>query len=259
VRSTTATRRHSACAFVALCVLVGGSLSGPLNRAASAQSLRGSVASLDLQSIQADRHDVTYLPGTVELKRFVDAGILVPVSGNRDYRLKDVSFPFARTEVRLFIERLAGQYRLACGEPLVVTSLTRPLSHQPRNASDRSVHPTGMALDLRRPQGRCRQWLEDTLLYLEDHAVLEATAERRPPHYHVAVFPSQYAAYVERAAARAPEPTPRFHTVRRGDTLWAIAHRHGVSASVLRRANQLRSTTIHPGQTLRVPVGRPGD
>jgi hypothetical protein len=238
---------------------VGGSLSGPLNRAASAQSLRGSVASLDLQSIQADRHDFTYLPGTVELKRFVDAGILVPVSGNRDYRLKDVSFPFARTEVRLFIERLAGQYRLACGEPLVVTSLTRPLSHQPRNASDRSVHPTGMALDLRRPQGRCRQWLEDTLLYLEDHAVLEATAERRPPHYHVAVFPSQYAAYVEGAAARAPEPTPRFHTVRRGDTLWAIAHRHGVSASVLRRANQLRSTTIHPGQTLRVPVGRPGD
>jgi hypothetical protein len=259
VRRILVIRRRSVPAVVALLVLVGVCPPGQLDRMASAQSLRGSAASLDLQAIQADRHDLTYLPGTKELQRFVENGILVPVNGNRDYQLKDVSFPFARTEVRLFIERLAGQYRLACGEPLVVTSLTRPLSHQPRNASNRSVHPTGMALDLRRPQGRCRQWLEDTLLYLEGQAVLEATAERRPPHYHVAVFPSQYAAYVGRATARPSESTSRSHTVRRGDTLWAIANRYGVSVDSLRRANQRRSTLIHPGQILRVPVSRPGD
>ena len=116
----------------------------------SAQSLRGSAASLDVQTDQAARHDLTYLSGRVELRRFVDAGLLVPVDGSRDYTLEDVSFPFARPEVKLFIERLSQQYRRACGQRLVVTSLTRPQSHQPRNASDRSVHPTRMALDLRR-------------------------------------------------------------------------------------------------------------
>ena len=229
---------------------------GLLQGGASAQTLRGSASSLDLQTTQAARHDFTYLPGTAQLRRFVDAGLLVSVGGNRDYTLKDVSFPFARPSAKLFIERLAGQYRRACGERLVVTSLTRPRSHQPRNASDRSVHPTGMALDLRRPQGTCRQWLERTLLYLEGQAVLEATAEHSPPHYHVAVFPGQYAAYVERLTALAVRgnlSSPSVYTVRPGDTLWEIAQRHGTSTRTLRRTNGLSSTRIYPGQALRVP------
>ena len=246
-------RRHILLACAAIAMLAGG---------ASAQSLRGSASSLDLQVEQAERHDFTYLRGTTQLRGFVDAGLLVPVGGNRDYSLKDVSFPFARPEVKLFIERLSSQYRGACGEPLVVTSLTRPTeSPQPRNASDRSVHPTGMALDLRRPQGRCRQWLERTLLFLEDEAVLEATAERSPPHYHVAVFPSQYARYVtlqtaSRAGSSSTTRRPGVYTVRRGDTLWEIARRHDTSTRALRRTNDLSSTRIYPGQALTVPAAR---
>ena len=225
---------------------------------ASAQSLRGSASSLDLQAEQAKQHDFTYLPGRAEVRRFVDAGLLVPVDGNRDYSLTNVSFPFARPAVKLFIERLSGQYRRACGEQMMVTSLTRPKAHQPRNASDRSVHPTGMALDLRRPQGRCRQWLEHTLLSLEDQDVLEATAERSPPHYHVAVFPNQYFAHVGRLTGSGAGRTklPRVYTVRRGDTLWEIARRHGTSTRALRRTNGLSSTRIYPGQALSVPDAR---
>ena len=191
----------------------------------------------------------------------MDAGRLVPVAGTRDYTLVDVSFPYALPEARLFIERVSAQYRRACHERLVVTSLTRPLSHQPRNASDRSVHPTGMAIDLRRPHGRCRAWLESVLLSLEAGGVLEATVERRPPHYHVVVFPKPYAAYVKRLTARAArrtgEPavaeTTVFHVVRRGDTLTRIARRHGASIDALRRANGLTSSLILPGQALRLP------
>jgi hypothetical protein len=233
--------------------------SGLLAGVAEAQSLRGSAASLDLQNNQALRHDFTFLRESAQLRRFVGAGLLVQVKGGRDYSLKAVSFPYTRPEVLLFIERLSAQYRRACGEKLIVTSLTRPMSHQPRNASPRSVHPTGMALDLRRPTNMtCRRWLEDTLLQLEDRSVLEATKERGPPHYHVAVFPSAYAKYVSDMLSRSTRlvsatPAQR-HTVRRRETLWKISNRYGTTPAQIQRANELRSSLIYPGQVLTIPV-----
>ena len=257
VRASFPRPRRCVTLLLAAALLLGG-----LPGRAPAQSLRGSRASLDRQVAQARRHDFTHLANARQLRRFVDAGYLVPVSGNADYTLFDVSFPFARPAVRLFIERLSAQYRRACGERLVVTSLTRPRSHQPRNASDRSVHPTGMAVDLRRPAGRCRAWLESVLLSLEARGLVEATAERRPPHYHVAVYPASYADYVARQTAggggeeSAAPAAIAFHVVRRGDTLGRIARRYGAAIDALRRANDLTSSLIHPGQTLRVPGAR---
>lgn len=160
--------------------------------AAAAQSLYGSHESLVKQNLVAQQHDYAYLRNTQELTQAVENGTLVPVRGNDDYQLagEEVSFPYARAEVKTFLEQLACAYRAACGEPLVVTSLVRPISRQPWNASPISVHPTGMAVDLRRSDRRgCRQWLESTLLALEGEGMIEATRERWPPHYHVAVFP----------------------------------------------------------------------
>ena len=45
-------------------------------------------------------------------------------------------------------------------------------------------------------------------------------------------------------------PTPRTLTVRRGDTLWAISRRAGVSVAELRALNALDGDTIHVGQEL---------
>ncbi len=44
------------------------------------------------------------------------------------------------------------------------------------------------------------------------------------------------------------------HVVRRGDSLGRIGSRHGVSVTSLMQANNIRSTTIHPGQRLIIPV-----
>ncbi len=216
-----------------------------------AQSLTGSSRSLDRQNRVAIQHDYTYITTPAQVKRFVSAGYLVRVPGNRDYRLHGVAYPYAREEVALFLTRLGSQYRSACGEQLVVTSLTRPRTRQPRNASDRSVHPTGMAMYLRRPNNSsCRAWLESVLLHLEGAGALEATRERRPPHYHVALFPKQYGAYVETRLANA-EDTQYF--VRSGDSLWKIAKKHGTTVAQLRSANDLRGSRIYAGQVLTVP------
>ncbi|HEX6309361.1 MAG TPA: DUF5715 family protein [Longimicrobiales bacterium] len=169
-----------------------------------AQTLRGSTKTMQRQNRVAQQHDFTFLQTSAQVARFVNAGYLEPLRGNGNYELARVSHAVARPAVRLFVERLAAQYRSACGEKLVVTSLTRPSLEQPRNASDLSVHPAGMAVDLRISRKRsCVRWLEKTLLSLEKQGVLDVTRERRPPHYHVALFPQPYERYVTNIAGAA--------------------------------------------------------
>lgn len=227
-------------------------------RLVEAQSLRGSPQTVIRQNLAAQEHEFTFLRDAQHVQRFVEAGYLIPINSNHVYRVKRIGFPYARPEVRLFLSRLGRQYKAACGEDLVVTSLTRPWTRQPRNASPRSVHPTGMAVDLRRSTNRnCRQWLEDVLLYLEGRGVLEAVRETRPPHYHVAVFPKQYAAYVAAREKGGDDGTTEVvrearYRVRTGDTLWTIARNTGTSVSELRAVNGLRGSRIFPGQVLQL-------
>lgn len=218
-----------------------------------AQSLRGSSASLAKQNRQVEAHNFSYLKSRHEVERFVRDGLLVPIEGNEDYQWAKVSFPYARPAVKVFLERLGREYRAVCGEPLVVTSLVRPISHQPRNASDRSVHPTGMAVDLRRNnEPKCRSWLESTLLRLEAQGVLEATHEKRPPHYHIALFPKPYTQYL--ASGVESDDKVAFYQVRRGDSLWTIARKHATTVDELKRVNGLKSSRVLAGQVLRIPV-----
>lgn len=173
---------------------------------AEASGLRGSPASMRAQHGVALEHDFTFLRTSAQVEEFVEEGRLEPVTGNEDYRVNEVSFPYARPEVVLFIERVGRLYHEATGERLVVTSLTRPRSAQPGNAHRLSVHPAGMAVDLRVPASAwSREWLESALLELENEGVLDVTRERNPPHYHVAVFPSSFAEY---AAANPLPPRP---------------------------------------------------
>lgn len=224
--------------------------------AASAQSLNGSPWSVTRQYRVAQEHDFTFLHSARSVRDFVSRGYLVQIPGNANYTLANVSFPYARPEVKLFVERMGAQYRAACGERLVVTSLTRPRANQPRNASARSVHPTGMAVDFRvSSQRSCRSWLESTLLSLERQGVIEATRERHPPHYHVAVFPNPYSRYVASLTDRSlPEPGDIIHhEVRRGDSLWSIARNYGIDVDSLKEANNLAGSRIYAGQTLKIP------
>lgn len=168
-----------------------------------AQSLKGSRPSMQEQFDEAKENNLSRLRTPAQVEKFEDLGLLVELRGSASYRTSGVRFPVARPSVKLFVDRISVQYRAACGEQLVITSLTRPINKQPKNASRLSVHPAGMSVDLRVSRSpRCRSWLESTLLQLERADVIEATRERRPPHYHVAVFPDNYRAYVARRDAQ---------------------------------------------------------
>jgi LysM repeat protein len=255
---------------------------------AQAQTLMGSAASMEKQYQLARTYGFKFVNTASEVQGNINSRQLVRVNPDRYMELHDVSYPYAVSETKLFLGRLSAQYYSACGEKLMVTSLLRPRNRQPANASVRSVHPTGMAADLRIPVKRsCRAWLENTLLSLEKERVLDVTRERYPPHYHVAVYAKQYETRVatiygssfgqpvtelrsqpEREATEVTEVTEvtvaarsaarpvaqQSYVVRKGDSLSEIADRTGVSVPQLRSANGLRGNLINAGQKLRIPT-----
>lgn len=71
----------------------------------------------------------------------------------------------------------------------------------------------------------------------------------------VSAIPLQ--AHVAAAPAAIADPET-IHIVQRGDTLYSIARRYGVTVQALMAYNSLTSTTIYVGQRLLIPGGGPG-
>ena len=111
-----------------------------------------------------------------------------------------------------------------------------------------------MAVDLRRPAGSCLRWLRTALLDEERAGIVEATEERHPRHFHVAVFPNTPAVAVRISSRGGQRPELERYRVRPGDTLWEIAKRRDTTVKALREINKLRSEQIVAGQTLLVPA-----
>ena len=166
---------------------------------ARADSLAGSPSSMVHQHDIAMKEEYRFLRTPKDVQALTSAGALVEVTDNENLTLSKVSYPFARPEVRGFIERFADIYRDSTGTRLVVTSLTRPASTQPANAHKLSVHPAGMAVDLRVPaDSASRAFLERSLLAMERAGVLDVTREHTPSHYHIAVFAEAFAPWAAR-------------------------------------------------------------
>lgn len=169
-------------------------------------SLSGSSESMERQHRVAVEHGYEFLRRSTDLRRALEAGELVELEQTSALALKYPRESAAKPELKHFAEHFAERMMEACGDRLVVTSLARPLTRQPRNAHRLSVHPAGMAMDLRRPrQSACRRWLEAALLDLEEKGVLDVTRERSPAHYHVALFPDRYLAHMGLDARRRAE------------------------------------------------------
>jgi hypothetical protein len=172
-------------------------------RLASAADFKGTPAKMERQHEIAVEESYSFLRTAADVKRLVASGALVPVTANADFTLSGVSFPFARPEVRSFIEHFAAQYHDSTGEGLVVTSLTRPEVAQPKNAHVLSVHPAGMAVDLRVPATTgARAWFDRALAAMQRDGLIDVTREHTPPHYHIAVFAEKWLPFAARADSR---------------------------------------------------------
>jgi len=265
--------------LLTLALGVAASKADAQRRARFPTELRGSQESVQKMWDFATTHSLTFYRTPRDIDQAVADGKLVPLTGGASYELtRGVGFSYATREAKQFVAAFAPQYLAACGTPLVVTSAARPTNRQPRNSNPYSVHPTGIAIDLRRPPaGACQRWLRSALAELESQGYVEATEERRPVHLHVAVLtePGKIAALpplasgalagtssVQRSngeiAARPTVAAPsipdaparvasgsdadpirgRIYRVREGDTLWDVAQRSGVSVRALARANR---------------------
>ncbi len=162
----------------------------PAAHPAHAQSLRGSPAKVERAYRFAQSRGIAFTPTRSAVTNGVRDGAYVPLRPSGSMRLKGVALPYVRPATRSFVVALASRYRAACKAPLVVTSAIRPTAAQRllRNGVEKSVHPTGMAVDLRAPVGSCRLWLRRELLAASRRGVVDATEERRPAHFHVTVF-----------------------------------------------------------------------
>ncbi len=59
---------------------------------------------------------------------------------------------------------------------------------------------------------------------------------------------------VSEAKAEKTKPTYKVHRVRKGETLSSIAKAYGVSPEEIKRLNNLKSSRLHAGQRIRIPV-----
>ncbi|MFL5618987.1 MAG: DUF5715 family protein [Gemmatimonadaceae bacterium] len=159
-------------------------------RARFPDELRGSRESVQKMWDFATMHGLVFYQTPRDIDKAVADGKLVLLDGDGSYELtRSVGFSYATREAKQFVVSFAPQYVAACGTPLIVTSAARPTNRQPRNSNPYSVHPTGIAIDLRRPPaGPCQTWLRKALAELEEQGYIEATEERRPVHLHVAVL-----------------------------------------------------------------------
>lgn len=253
-----------------------------------AQSLRGSHASVEKMYSRAVLNDLEFYRTSKGVYESVRDGELVLIPITMDMTLDDVTYPFVLPRTKAVLDVFAKKYHQACGERLVVTSAARPRTEQPRNASPQSVHPTGMAIDFRKPAGNCLTYMRSELVTLEKQGVIEATEERHPVHFHVAVLrtgnfaPAARVASAAEATATTTPATPvepgtaapagatdsaggtvelpprpakaraTTYTVKRGDNLSVIAKRFGLTVSRLKSLNGLKSSALKPGQKLRV-------
>ncbi|MEY4744217.1 MAG: hypothetical protein RL272_162 [Candidatus Parcubacteria bacterium] len=199
----------------------GGRRGGP--------QLRGSPSALARENAIADRYGLSRIADVAELRRFIDAGLLVPIEATDAYVLDETLgeedhdrsslYAHARPWVKSFLDETLGEGHRLHGDRFVLTSLVRTVTYQRLLRRDyaaaagasgvrtrMSSHLTGSTVDIRiiglSPESE--SWLRRRLIELERRGAVQATEERGSSVcFHVMVSPDY------QRLAHPPPPPPR--------------------------------------------------
>lgn len=147
----------------------------------------GQYTSSEAQHSYAQMKQLPFLVSESDYSARIANGELIRLQGAYIHAI--ARRPYVLPSTYRFVEKLAfDYYNAGCGY-LTITSASRLVSERPRNGSIFSVHPVGMAVDVR-VNGigeTCENWLNAYLLGKEALGEVDATREFRPPHYHLVV------------------------------------------------------------------------
>jgi hypothetical protein len=155
---------------------------------ADAVSLVGGCQTTSKQQLQyAKGRQLPLMTTVAEYKERIASGYFVPFEGPYLHVLADR--PYALPSTVAFVTEMSVAYKAAgCGK-LVVRDALRLTTERPKNGSIHSVHPAGMAVDIRVQyiKSECADWLRSYVRLKEAAGKVDGTHELKPEHLHVVV------------------------------------------------------------------------
>lgn len=148
----------------------------------------GEVTTSQQQYEYASSHQLIYMTSDEEYQARIGSGYFELLQG--PYLIVLAKRPYVLPSTAKFVNQLAADYFVfGCGK-LVVTSAGRLSTERPSNGSIYSVHPFGLAVDLRTRfiPTECADWLRSYVSAKEASQEVDGTQEHHPEHLHVVVL-----------------------------------------------------------------------
>lgn len=147
----------------------------------------GEVSSSQQQLGYAQKQQLPFMATEAEYQTRISSGYFIRLES--PFMEVHARRPYALPSTVVFVAELAREYYdEGCGL-LVVKDALRLTSERPSNGSLYSVHPAGMAVDIRTKYipTECADWLRTYISQKEAEGKVDGTQEWKPEHLHVVV------------------------------------------------------------------------
>lgn len=147
----------------------------------------GEVSSSQQQLGYAQEQQLPFMGTEAEYQTRISSGYFVRLES--PFMEVHARRPYALPSTVVFVAELAREYYAAGCGLLVVKDALRLTSERPSNGSLYSVHPAGMAVDIRTKYipTECADWLRAYTSQKEAEGKVDGTQEWKPEHLHVVV------------------------------------------------------------------------
>jgi hypothetical protein len=147
----------------------------------------GEVSSSKQQFGYAMENQLPFMTNEADYETRIASGYFVRLEG--PFLEVHAKRPYALPSTVAFATEMSVAYNtFGCGR-LVIKDTLRLTTERPKNGSPESVHPAGMALDIRTKYipVECADWLRTYISQKEAEGKVDGTQEWKPEHLHIVV------------------------------------------------------------------------